>query len=110
LHSLIDNAVKFTLSGEVVASAAARNGWAEITVSDTGIGIPAQDLPHIFERVYKVDRARSGDVPGSGLGLSIARHLVELQGGTLTAESAPGSGTTMRLRLPTLPAESEASI
>lgn len=73
----------------------------EISVRDTGVGIPSQDLPRIFERFYKVDPARSAS--GSGLGLAIARHLVELQGGTVTAESTPGVGTVLHVRLPDQP-------
>src|SRR5438874_1494724 len=71
----------------------------EVTVRDTGPGIPSRDLSRIFERFYMVDRSRGG-LPGSGLGLSIARHLVELQGGTIVAESSGGSGTIVRVRLP----------
>jgi signal transduction histidine kinase len=103
LQSSIGNALKFTNRGEVVLSADPVDGMVEIAIRDTGIGIPAQDLPRIFERFYKVDRARSGQGAGTGLGLSIARRLTELQGGTITAESTPGTGTTMRLRLPTAP-------
>src|SRR5207248_7762887 len=99
LQSLVDNALKFTSAGEVVLSAAASGAQVEIAVRDTGMGIPPSDLPRIFERFYKVDRAR-GSLPGTGLGLSIARHLVELQGGTLVAESSGGSGTIVRVRLP----------
>ena len=99
LQNIVDNALKFTASGEVVVSLTAGDTWVEIAVKDTGLGIPPRDLPRIFERFYKVDRARGGQ-PGSGLGLSIARHLVELQGGTITAESTPGAGTLIRVRLP----------
>jgi two-component system phosphate regulon sensor histidine kinase PhoR len=102
LQNIVDNALKFTRSGEVVVSTRADDGQMEIAVRDTGSGIPARDLPRIFERFYKVDRARGGQ-PGSGLGLSIARHLVELQGGTITAESTPGVGTVVRVRLPRAP-------
>jgi two-component system phosphate regulon sensor histidine kinase PhoR len=102
LQNIVDNALKFTRSGEVVVTTSADDGQVEIAVRDTGSGIPARDLPRIFERFYKVDRARGGQ-PGSGLGLSIARHLVELQGGTITAESTPGVGTTVRVRLPRAP-------
>jgi two-component system phosphate regulon sensor histidine kinase PhoR len=99
LQNIVDNALKFTKSGEVVLAGREQGqGAVEISVRDSGIGIPAQDLPRIFERFYKVDRARSA--AGTGLGLSLARHLIELQGGTLTAESMPGAGTTMRIRLP----------
>lgn len=99
VQNIVDNALKFTTAGEVVVSAHADQGWIEIAVRDTGAGIPPRDLPRIFERFYKVDRSRGGQ-PGSGLGLSIARHLVELQGGTITAESRPGVGTEVRVRLP----------
>jgi two-component system, OmpR family, phosphate regulon sensor histidine kinase PhoR len=102
LQNIVDNALKFTQAGEVVVSARADHTRVEIAVRDTGAGIPPRDLPRIFERFYKVDRARGGR-PGSGLGLSIARHLVELQGGTITAESTPGVGTLVRVRLPRAP-------
>ncbi len=102
LQNIVDNALKFTRSGEVVVATSSSDGRVEIAVRDTGSGIPARDLPRIFERFYKVDRARGGQ-PGSGLGLSIARHLVELQGGTITAESTPGAGTIVRVRLPRAP-------
>lgn len=99
LQNIVDNALKFTRVGDVVVTAGLDHDRVEIAIRDTGPGIPARDLPRIFERFYKVDRAR-GSKPGSGLGLSIARHLVELQGGTITAESKPGAGTIIRVRLP----------
>lgn len=102
LQNLVDNSLKFTKGGEVVVSAKADDSRIEIAVRDTGPGIPPRDLSRIFERFYKVDRSRAGQ-PGSGLGLSIARHLVELQGGTITAESTPGVGTVVRIRLPRQP-------
>jgi len=94
--------LKFTRTGEVVVSVLADDARVDIAVRDTGPGIPPRDLPRIFERFYKVDRSRGGQ-PGSGLGLSIARHLVELQGGTIVAESSPGAGTVVRVRLPRAP-------
>jgi two-component system phosphate regulon sensor histidine kinase PhoR len=102
LQNIVDNAVKFTRAGEVVVSAGLDRDRVEIAIRDTGPGIPARDLSRIFERFYKVDRSRGG-LPGSGLGLSIARHLVELQGGTIVAESTPGTGTAIRVRLPSAP-------
>jgi two-component system phosphate regulon sensor histidine kinase PhoR len=97
LHNILDNALKFTVAGGVVLTGRL-DGMVEISVRDTGVGIAPRDLPRIFERFYKADRARSAG--GTGLGLAIARHLVELQDGTLRAESTPGAGTILRLRLP----------
>src|SRR5438128_3137470 len=99
LQNIVDNALKFTGVGEVVVTAGVDHDRVEFAVRDTGPGIPSRDLSRIFERFYKVDRSRGG-LPGSGLGLSIARHLVELQGGTIEADSTPGAGTVIRLRLP----------
>jgi two-component system, OmpR family, phosphate regulon sensor histidine kinase PhoR len=102
LQNIVDNALKFTRTGEVVVSVLTNDARVDIAVRDTGPGIPPRDLPRIFERFYKVDRSRGGQ-PGSGLGLSIARHLIELQGGTIVAESSPGAGTVVRVRLPRVP-------
>ncbi|HEX7975267.1 MAG TPA: ATP-binding protein, partial [Anaerolineales bacterium] len=97
--NLLHNAIKFTPSGgEIKAAATQQNGQVLFSVSDTGIGIPAFDLPRIFERFFKADRARSGG--GTGLGLAIARHLVETHGGRIWAESAEGQGSTFYFSLP----------
>src|SRR5207248_2944064 len=74
--------------------------WMLVTVADTGIGIPAQDLPRIFERFYKVDRARTRNAGGTGLGLAIAKHLIEGHGGRIWSVSEEGAGATFFFALP----------
>jgi two-component system sensor histidine kinase SenX3 len=99
--NLLDNAIKYSEPGEPVeVDAVAIDGSVCITVSDRGIGIPARDLERIFERFYRVDRARSRATGGTGLGLSIVRHVAQAHGGDVTVESTEGEGSTFRLRLP----------
>ena len=99
LVNLIHNAVKFTPpGGEVTLSARAEGSNVLFAVRDTGCGIPADDLPRIFERFYRVDRSRAGG--GTGLGLSIARHLVEAHSGKIWAESREGEGSIFYLTIP----------
>jgi two-component system phosphate regulon sensor histidine kinase PhoR len=102
LLNLLDNAVKFNRpDGEVhVQVVAGRSGKIEIRVSDTGVGIPPEDLSRIFERFYRVDKARSRQVGGTGLGLSIVKHAVEQMHGSVTVESELGKGTTFTVSLP----------
>lgn len=100
-RNLLDNAVRYTPEGgRVRVDVSADNGTAVLTVADSGIGIPSRDLPRIFERFYRVDRARSRDTGGTGLGLSIARHVAQQHGGRIEAHSELGRGTTFRVRLP----------
>lgn len=102
LRNLLDNAVRYsTEGGEVRVRLAERDGRAVLEVEDTGIGIPLRDLPRIFERFYRVDRARSRETGGTGLGLSITRHVAERHGGRVEAESELGVGSTFRVTLPT---------
>jgi signal transduction histidine kinase len=84
----------------VDVSLAAENGEVVLDVRDTGLGIPQRDLPRIFERFYRVDRARSRETGGTGLGLSIVRHVVENHGGRITVESELGRGSRFEVRLP----------
>lgn len=94
---LIDNAIKFTPSGGTITVKAENGQKLTISVTDTGCGIPEQDLPHIFERFYKVDKSRNS--PGTGLGLSIAKYIMEKLDESITVESRPDDGTTFKFTL-----------
>ena len=99
--NLIDNAIKYTPDGgQVNLSLSKLNGWAQFEVKDTGLGIPAEDLPHIFDRFYRVDKARTRALGGSGLGLSIAKWVAQAHGGDIHVESEVGEGTTFVVSLP----------
>lgn len=102
LANLLDNAIKFNRRGGEVHIETVRlpEGKVRITVSDTGIGIPSEDLPRIFERFYRVNKARSREVGGTGLGLSIVKHIVERMNGTVTVESRLGKGSVFSIFLP----------
>lgn len=101
LLNLVDNAVKYTpASGRISASLRQGDGHAEVIIRDTGIGISPEDLPHVFERFYRADPARSRDPGGTGLGLPIARWIVDQHGGTVELTSALGTGVTAVVRLP----------
>ena len=101
LYNIIDTAIKYTPRGGEVHCALSRSGRkAVIRVSDTGVGIPEEDLPHIFDRFSRVDKARSRETGGTGLGLSIVKQFVLLHGGTIEAKSAPGKGSTFIIELP----------
>jgi two-component system phosphate regulon sensor histidine kinase PhoR len=110
--NLVDNAIKYTpLGGEVALTATLappHNGGSpqvEIAVSDSGPGIPEKHLPRLTERFYRVDKARSRDLGGTGLGLAIVKHIVQAHKGELRIESQVNKGTTVRVRLPTVPVE-----
>jgi two-component system phosphate regulon sensor histidine kinase PhoR len=102
LYNLLDNAVKYSREhGEIRLTARQRNGEIELIVSDDGIGITREDLPRIFERFYRADKARGPDqVRGTGLGLAIVKHIAQLHGGRVEAESELEKGTTIRMILP----------
>jgi two-component system, OmpR family, phosphate regulon sensor histidine kinase PhoR len=98
--NIVHNAIKFTGSGgKITVATRAHDGWVTVEVSDTGVGIARGDLPHIFERFYRGDRARSGGT-GTGMGLAIARHVVEAHGGRIWVQSQEGRGAIFSFSLP----------
>jgi two-component system phosphate regulon sensor histidine kinase PhoR len=100
-YNLLDNAINYSNAGGEVALAATRhNNHVVISVADQGTGISSADLPRIFERFYRADKARSREVGGTGLGLAIVKHIAELHGGRVEAQSQLGRGTTVRVLLP----------
>ena len=104
VENLLDNAIKYTPAGSRIAVAArVQNGVGDdviVSVRDDGPGIPAEDVPHLFERFYRVDKGRARESGGTGLGLSIVKHIVQLHGGRVWVESKLGQGTTFSLSLP----------
>lgn len=101
LVNLIDNAVKYSDSGRAVQVSASReDGFVVLAVKDQGTGIEAEHLPRLFERFYRVDKARSRSAGGTGLGLAIVKHIAQAQGGSIEVQSRPGQGSTFTLRLP----------
>jgi signal transduction histidine kinase len=111
LFNLLDNAVRFTPSGGRVTVSARREGdWCEVSVTDTGAGIPPEHLPLLFERFYRADPARSRGDGGTGLGLAIARSVVEAHGGRIRAESEVGKGSVFLFDLPLAPQQRSADL
>jgi two-component system OmpR family sensor kinase len=106
LLNLVDNALKYTLpEGQVTLGMSREGGWATVTVIDTGPGIPAEDLPRLFDRFYRVEKSRSRPQGGTGLGLSIARWIAEAHGGGIEVQSEVGKGSTFTVRLPLAPGQ-----
>jgi signal transduction histidine kinase len=102
LGNLLSNAFKFTpRGGRVELEVSAPDGRVEMSVCDTGAGIPAEQLPRIFDKFYQADNQGAAHASGTGLGLAIAKQIVDAHGGTITCESKPGAGTTFRISLPT---------
>ncbi len=101
LHNLLENAIAHTAkSGNIVVAAQKQDNWVKVSVTDTGEGIPAEDLPSVFERFYRVDKSRTRATGGSGLGLTIAKRLVEVHGGKIEAQSELGKGSCFSFTLP----------
>ena len=100
-YNLIDNAIKYTPAGGDVRVELGENArFAIIKVSDTGIGIPQADIAHIFDRFYRVDKARSRETGGTGLGLSIVNQIVQLHGGQVSVQSVEDKGSVFTVTLP----------
>jgi two-component system phosphate regulon sensor histidine kinase PhoR len=103
VDNLLTNAIRYTpIGGQVTVRVYANGPSAVLEVEDTGIGIPAEMQARIFERFFRIDRARSRELGGTGLGLAIVRHVVEAHGGTIAVESEPGCGALFRVALPLL--------
>jgi PAS domain S-box-containing protein len=98
--NLLSNALKFTFDGSIRIAVRAEGGQALVTVSDTGIGVPALEMPRLFERFHRIENTRSRSNEGSGIGLALVQELIQLQGGTITASSTEGAGTAFTIRLP----------
>ena len=101
--NLIENALKYTEEGNsVTVNLKAKDNKIEVAIIDTGIGIPKDGIPHLFDRFYRVDRSRARVRGGSGLGLSIVKAIAELHGGTLNVVSAEGKGSTFTVSIPSV--------
>ncbi len=105
--NLLSNAIKYTPEGGAITIRTwERDGLTHLSVTDTGIGIPAKDLPHIFERLYRADPSRSRLTGGSGIGLALVRTIVAAHGGRVTVDSVPGAGSTFTVSIPQAPSDS----
>jgi two-component system sensor histidine kinase SenX3 len=100
VRNLLENALVYTAEGSIKVTMSDAGEAFELKVADTGSGIPTSDLERIFERFYRVDKARSRDTGGTGLGLAIVRHVAESHGGVVEVASELGSGSTFTVRLP----------
>jgi PAS domain S-box-containing protein len=98
--NLLSNALKFTFDGSIRITVRADDGQAVVTVADTGIGVPGQEIPRLFERFHRIENARTRSNEGSGIGLALTQELIQLHGGTITASSIKGDGTVFTVRLP----------
>jgi two-component system sensor histidine kinase SenX3 len=111
IGNLVENAVKYSEVGSAVEVTAHADGdWVEFTVKDFGLGIPSRDLDRVFERFYRVDRARSRDTGGTGLGLAIVRHVANNHGGDVSVTSIEGEGSTFALKIPKFVVHNQASM
>lgn len=105
LQNLVDNAIKYTVEGSVVVALTGDASVVQVQISDTGVGIPEEDIPHLFQKFYRVDNSLTRSVGGTGLGLFISKKVVELYNGRIWAESQEGKGSTFFINLPRLTPE-----
>ena len=99
--NLVENSIKYTpINGDITLSYTCNNDFAYISIIDNGIGISPEDLPHIFDRFYRVDKARTRSAGGSGLGLALVKFIVELLGGEINVQSKVNQGTTITFSIP----------
>ena len=104
LENLLDNAIRHTpAGGRISLTVAPKPGAVAVEIRDTGTGIPAGDIPHIFDRFYRVDKSRNQDSGGAGLGLAIVKRIVDMHSGQIDVSSRLGSGTCFVIRLPLAP-------
>jgi PAS domain S-box-containing protein len=98
--NLLSNALKYTFDGSITVRVARDGDEAVVSVADTGVGVPAAEMPRLFERFHRIENARARSTEGSGIGLALVKELIGLHGGAITAESVEGAGTTFTIRLP----------
>ena len=110
MSNLLGNAINYSPEGgEIVVSAGLKEGFLEVRVSDTGIGIAVEEIPKIFDKFYRVKDPRARHVRGTGLGLAIVKAIVDCSGGSVQVDSKPGQGTTFRVLLPVVKQVSETA-
>jgi len=100
VNNLVDNAIKYTLKGEVSIDVTGDDEHVIFSVKDSGIGIPNEDIPHLFQKFYRVDNKDTHEIGGTGLGLYLCRKLAEMMGGRIWVESKYGEGSTFNVELP----------
>ena len=110
LNNLFENAIKYTPSGKVSVNVTGKNDNVEISVTDSGIGIPAEDIPHLFQKFYRVDNSETREINGTGLGLFLSRKLTESIGGSLNVESEYKKGSTFTVKLPRITRENAEAL
>lgn len=109
INNLVENAIKYTPRGEVIVDIAGSDDHVVISIKDSGIGIPAEDMPHLFQKFYRVDNQNTREIGGTGLGLYLCRRLSEIMGGRIWADSVYGNGSTFYVELPRVSSQ-EASL